>query len=94
MDLLVLMLVVGLLGGDDRSIGDQGEVDPGVGHQVGLELSQVDVEGAVEAEGGRDGGHDLADQTIEVGVGGANDCRRRRCRPRRERTNWNLKILN
>ena len=65
--------MVGLLGGDDRSIGDQGEVDPGVGHQVGLELSQVDVEGAVEAEGGRDGGHDLADQTIEVGVGGAID---------------------
>jgi hypothetical protein len=34
MDLLVLMLVVGLLGGDDRSIGDQGEVDPGVGNSV------------------------------------------------------------
>ena len=39
------LLMVGLLGGDDRSVGDEGEVDPGVGHQVGLELGQVHVEG-------------------------------------------------
>ena len=65
--------VEGLFGGDDRSIRDQGEVDPGVGHQVGLELCQVNVEGAVEAERGRDGGHNLADETVEVGVGGTVD---------------------
>merc|ERR1712062_355576 len=62
------LLMVGLLGRDDGSIGDQGEVDPGVGHQVGLELSQVHVQGSVEPQGGSDGGHNLADQPVEVGV--------------------------
>jgi hypothetical protein len=46
-------------------------VDAGVGHQVGLELGEIDVEGAVEAEGGSEGRHDLGDETVEVGVGGA-----------------------
>ena len=32
------LLVVGLLGGDDRGVGAQQEVDARVGHQVGLEL--------------------------------------------------------
>merc|ERR1719322_2018847 len=63
------LLMVGLLGRDDGSIGDQGEVNPGVGHQVGLELSQVHVQGSVKPQGGGDGGHDLADQPVEVGVG-------------------------
>ena len=35
---------------------------PGVGDQVGLELGQVHVEGAVEPQRGCDGGHDLPDQ--------------------------------
>merc|ERR1711973_357704 len=63
------LLMVGLLGRDDGGVGDQGEVDPGVGHQVGLELSQVHVQGSVEPQGGGDGGHNLADQPVEVGVG-------------------------
>ena len=67
------LLVVGLLGGDDRRVGDQGEVDPGVGHQVGLELGEVDVEGAVEAQRGRDRGDYLAYQPIEVRVGWSLD---------------------
>ena len=48
-------------------------MDTRVGHQVGLELSQIHVEGAVKAQGGGDGGHDLADQTVEVLVGRALD---------------------
>lgn len=36
-------------------------------NQVGLELVQVDVEGAVESEGGGDGGDDLSDKSIQVG---------------------------
>merc|ERR1719225_889689 len=63
------LLMVGLLGRDDGCIGDQGEVDPGVGHQVGLELSQVHVQGSVEPQGCSDGGHNLSDQPVEVGVG-------------------------
>ena len=51
-------LVRGLGGGDDRGVGDEREVDTGVGDQVGLELVQVDVEGAVETEGGGDGRND------------------------------------
>lgn len=63
-------LVGGLVGGDDGGIGDQGEVNAGVGNQVGLELVQVDVERAVETERGGDGGDDLGDQAVEVIVAG------------------------
>ena len=48
-------------------------MDAGVGHQVGLELVEVHVEGAVEPEGRSDGGDDLGDQPVEVGVGRAGD---------------------
>merc|ERR1711877_86856 len=65
------LLMVSLLSGDDRGVGGQGEVDTWVGHQVGLELSQIDVEGTIEAEGGSDGADDLGDQTVQVGVGWA-----------------------
>merc|ERR1719158_723717 len=61
-------LMVSLLGRDDGSIGDEGEVDPRVGHKVGLELVQIDVQGSVEPQRGSDGGDDLADQPVEVGV--------------------------
>mmetsp|Transcript_8826 Transcript_8826/g.23021 ORF Transcript_8826/g.23021 Transcript_8826/m.23021 type:complete len:269 (-) Transcript_8826:39-845(-) len=48
-------------------------MDTGVGHQVGLELGDVDVEGAVEAERGRERRDALSDEPVEVGVGGALD---------------------
>merc|ERR1712173_318498 len=64
------LLVVSLLSGDDGSVGDQREVDPGVGHQVGLELGKINIESSVKSQGGRDGGDNLTDQTVEVGVGG------------------------
>lgn len=43
-------LVGGLDGRDDRRVGDQGEVDTRIGHKVRLELVQIDVERAIEAE--------------------------------------------
>uniref|UniRef100_A0A8C3HGZ2 Tubulin alpha chain n=1 Tax=Chrysemys picta bellii TaxID=8478 RepID=A0A8C3HGZ2_CHRPI len=67
------LLMVGLLCRDDGGVGGQREVDTGVGHQVGLELRQIHVEGTIESEGGGDGGHDLANKAVEVGVGGALD---------------------
>ena len=67
------LFVVGLLGRDNGSVGDQGEMDARVGHQIGLELGQVNVEGALEAQRRRDGRHDLADQSVQVGVGGPFD---------------------
>ena len=63
--------MVGLLRRDDRSVSHQREVDPGVGHQVGLELCQIDVESSIKTQGGSDGGDDLPDEAIEVGVGRA-----------------------
>lgn len=51
---------------DDRRIADERVVDAGVGNQVGLELVQVDVEGAVEPQRGGDRGDDLGNQTVEV----------------------------
>jgi len=50
--------VCGLRSRDDRGVGDEREVDTGVGDQVGLELVEVDVQGAVETEGGGDGRND------------------------------------
>lgn len=44
---------------DDGGVGREHEVDAGVGNQVGLELGQVHVEGAVEAEGRGQRGDDL-----------------------------------
>ena len=58
-----------LFGRDDRRVGDQREVDARVRHQVRLELGQVDVQGALEAQRGRNGGDHLADQPVQVGVG-------------------------
>ena len=42
--------MVCLLSGDDRCVGGKREVDTWVGYQVGLELSQVDVEGTVKSQ--------------------------------------------
>jgi len=46
-------------------------VDTGVRDEVGLELSDVDVEGTVETEGGSEGGDNLSDEAVKVGVGRA-----------------------
>jgi len=67
------LLVVGLLCGDDWGIRRQHEVDSGVGHQVGLELSHVDVQGTIESQGCGQGGDDLCDQSVEVSLGGSLD---------------------
>ena len=65
------LLVVSLLSRDDWSIGRQWEVDTVVRHQVGLELGQIHVQGSVKAQGGGDRADNLADQTVQVGVGRA-----------------------
>ena len=48
-------------------------MDTWVGHQVGLELGQIDVEGTVKAQRCRDGADNLGDQTVQVGVCGTLD---------------------
>merc|ERR1712054_33379 len=66
-------LVVGLLGGDDRRVGGHHEVDARVGHQVGLELSHINIQGTVEPKRSGQGGDHLRDETVQVGVGRALD---------------------
>ena len=66
-----VLLVEGLIGGDDGGVGRQQEVDTGVGDQVGLELVHIHVQGSLEAERAGEGRDDLRDKTVEVGVGGA-----------------------
>ena len=67
------LLVVGLLGGDDGSVGGQREVDARIRHQVGLELRQIHVESAVEAQRSGDRGHDLTQQSVQVGIRGTTN---------------------
>lgn len=38
-------------------------------NQVGLELGEIDIEGTVETQRGGDGGHNLSDEPVQVGVG-------------------------
>jgi len=48
-------------------------VDTGVGDEVGLELGNINVEGTIETEGSGQGGDNLGDEAVQVGVGGALD---------------------
>jgi len=48
-------------------------VDTGVGDQVGLELGDIDVEGTIESEGGSEGGDNLGNESVQVGVGWSLD---------------------
>lgn len=48
-------LVLSLCRRDDWSICHQWEVDAWVGDEVGLELGQIDVEGAIKSKGSSDG---------------------------------------
>ena len=56
--------------GDQGTVGSERVVNARVGHQVGLELIQVDIESSVKPQRGRDGGEYLCDEPVEVGVGG------------------------
>ena len=67
------LLMVGLLGGDHGRVRGEHEVDARIGHEVGLELGDVDVQGAVESEGCRQGRDHLGDEAVQVGVSGALD---------------------
>merc|ERR1712032_849072 len=67
------LLVVRFLGRDDRRVRRKHEVDAGVGHQVSLELCDVDVQGAIETQRGSQRGSDLRDDAVQVGVRRALD---------------------
>ena len=48
-------------------------MDSWVWHQVGLEFSDINIEGTVESEGGSQGGDNLSDESVQVGVGWSLD---------------------
>jgi len=61
-----VLLVVSLVGRDERSVGGQREMNTREGHQVGLELVKIDVETTIETEGSGDTGDNLRDQTVDI----------------------------
>mmetsp|Transcript_36609 Transcript_36609/g.61693 ORF Transcript_36609/g.61693 Transcript_36609/m.61693 type:complete len:458 (+) Transcript_36609:171-1544(+) len=63
------LLVVSLLRGNHGGVRRKHEMDARVGGQVGLELGDVHVERTVETERRGQGGDDLSDETVQVGVG-------------------------
>merc|ERR1719186_1143853 len=63
------LLVISLLCGDDGGVSHQREVNSWIGHKIGLKLSEIHIELSVESKRGGDGGDDLADEPVEVGVG-------------------------
>ena len=62
------LLMVSLVATGHRAVGGQGVVNTRVGHQVGLELIEVNIQSSVKPEAGRDGGDDLGNEPVEVGV--------------------------
>jgi hypothetical protein len=67
------LLVISLLGRDDGSVRGKHEMDSGVRDEVGLELGNINVKGTIESEGSSQGGDDLSDESVKVGVGGSLD---------------------
>ena len=63
------LFVVGLLSRDDRSIGSQHKVNTRVRHQIGLELSNINVQGTIKSQGSGQGRDNLSNQSVQVGVG-------------------------
>merc|ERR1719352_1703504 len=62
------LLMVCFLCRNDRCIAGKHEVDAWVWHQICLELCDVDIECTIEAQGGRERGDDLRQETVQVGV--------------------------
>ena len=48
-------------------------MDSWVWHQVSLEFSDIDIEGSIESEGGGQGGDNLGNESVQVGVGWSLD---------------------
>jgi hypothetical protein len=62
------LLVVGLLGRDDRSVRGKHKVNTRVRYQVGLELGKINVQSTIETKGGCERGNNLGDKSVQVGV--------------------------
>ena len=65
------LFVVSFLGRDNGGIRGKHEVDSWVRDQVGLEFSNIDVQGTIESQRGGQRGNDLSDQSVQVGISGS-----------------------
>jgi len=65
--------MISFLGRDNWGIRGKHEMDSWVWHQVGLEFSNINVQGTVESQGGGKGRNGLGDQSVQVGVGWSLD---------------------
>jgi hypothetical protein len=70
------LFMVSLFGGDDRGVRRDHKVDTRVRHQVGLELSNINVEGTIETKRSSQRRDNLRDQSVKVGVGRALNVKR------------------
>ena len=61
--------MIGFLSGDHWGVSRQWEVDTRIGNQVGLEFSQVNIQGTIESQRGGDGRDNLSNKAVQVGVG-------------------------
>ena len=68
-----VLLMVGLVRGEEGRERRDREVDTREGDEVGLELVQVDVQRAIETERRRDRGDNLSDQAVQVREAGLGD---------------------
>uniref|UniRef100_A0A8C0DS39 Tubulin alpha 1a n=1 Tax=Balaenoptera musculus TaxID=9771 RepID=A0A8C0DS39_BALMU len=62
------LFMVGFLSRDNRGICGQREVDAGIGHQIGLEFCQINIQGSIKPQGSGDGGHNLAHEAVKISV--------------------------
>ena len=63
--------MVSFFGGDNWRISHQRKVDPGIWHQVSLELVEVNIESSIKPQGGCDGRNNLANQAVQISVSGS-----------------------
>jgi len=69
----IVLLVMGFLSRDDRGKGRKREVDTRERNQVGLELIEINIERAIEAQRSSDGRNNLGNQPVEVDETGRGD---------------------
>jgi len=63
------LFMISFLGWDNWGVWWQHEMDSRIWHQVGLEFSDIYVQGSIESEGGSQRWNDLGDKSVQVGVG-------------------------
>ena len=67
------LFVISLFSWDDWSIWWKHKVNSWIRHKVGLEFSDIDVQGTIESEGCSEWWNNLSNESVQVSVGGSFD---------------------